>query len=778
MQMTRRTAVQLLAGTGAALCLPRAFGQATPTAPATSPALPQGFERSRRIDPLLFAEPPKECRQQGFMGFGIANATEAGMAGQVQRWAQQDITGGFYLGMGPGSTLGISDEYLRGSGRTRNDTGTAYLSDAYFNIYAKTIEAGLKNGNPPMVFYDEVGYPSGMAGGYLYSRFPQHAAKSLEKVELDVTGPVAGAALAIPDGIMVGAVMMNLETHELVDVSGKIAADRKLTCDVPAGKWKLLGFYLNPKASLNQGNKSGYVDYLDAEAVKAYIDLNFQSHYDHLKQYFGTVLKITHYDEPAMHVANGKAWTPHFNEGFEKLYGYNPMKYYPALWYDIGPDTAAIRNALWGYRAKLYAESYIKQLADWCGAHDILCSGHQDQEELTSPVGVCGDLMLTFKYQQAPGIDDIWTWGRTNRAYKIVSSAACNWDHPIFMAETYAGYRTMNPPLVYKVAMDQAAMGTNFQVGAVPRSKTPESDRFIGRLCYMLQHGRHVADVAILYPIAALQAAFHFRTAGDPGTDVVWARDGGPATPEIDYIELGELIFRGLRQDFTFLHPQAFQERCVIQGKKLVLNNPINREEYSVLVIPGGNVLAVDTARKIKAFYDAGGTVIATKVLARQSVEKGRDAEVRQIMDEIFGPPQASPVLRRNDTTGGRSCFLPSYTPAALEALMKEALPVPDVAFAEPQWPVLTGANYAGSFTYIHKVKDGREIYYFANSSDKAVDTKVTLRGNINVKLWDPMNGKIQPVAAAHSKNAAGQDLTTVPLKLDAVTAVFLVQEP
>jgi hypothetical protein len=453
------------------------------------------------------------------------------------------------------------------------------------------------------------------------------------------------------------------------------------------------------------------------------------------------------------------------------------MKYYPAQWHDIGPDTAAVRNALWGYRAKLYSESYIKQLDDWCRAHNIMFSGHQDQEEISNPVGVSGDLMLTFRYQQAPGIDDIWTWGRSNRSYKIVSSAAFNWDAPICLAETYAGYRTMNPPLVYKVAMDQAAMGTNFQTGAVPRNKTPESDRFIGRLNYLLQHGRHVADVAILYPIAALQAIFHFRGPGDAGSDVVWARDGGTVPPEIDYIELGELVFRGLRQDFTFLHPQALLERCVIQGRKLVLNNAVNREEYSVLIVPGGSVLSVESARKIKAFYDAGGTVIATKMLARQAVEKGRDAEVRQIMDEIFGVPADGPVLRRN-TAGGRAYFLASYTPASLEAVMREAVPVPDVAFAEPQWPVIIGNNYAGSLTYIHKVKDGREIYYFANSSDQAVDTKVTLRGNIKVQVWDPMNGKIRAVDQTHVKNVAGQDLTTVPLKLDAVTAVFFVQEP
>src|SRR4030042_586046 len=194
------------------------------------------------------------------------------------------------------------------------------------------------------------------------------------------------------------------------------------------------------------------------------------------------------------------------------------------------------------------------------------------------------------------------------------------------MAETYAAYRdNMSPEIVYKVAMDQMAMGANFQVGALPRDKTPESDRLVGRLCYMLQHGRHVADVAILYPIASLQAAYSFGDWGDApragSMEVAYAREGGIVPPEIDYIDLGELIFRGLRQDFTFLHPEVLQQRCLIEDKKLVLNNEVNREQYSVLIVPGSRVLEVETARKIQAFYEAGGAVIATKVLANQSAE-------------------------------------------------------------------------------------------------------------------------------------------------------------
>jgi len=92
---------------------------------------------------------------------------------------------------------------------------------------------------------------------------PQYAAKSLEKVERDVTGP-ATAALDIPAGITLGAVRMDLDSRALVDVSTELAdGGRKLACAVPAGRWKVMAFYLDPKASLGQGNKSGYVDYLD-----------------------------------------------------------------------------------------------------------------------------------------------------------------------------------------------------------------------------------------------------------------------------------------------------------------------------------------------------------------------------------------------------------------------------------------------------------------------------------------------------------------------------------
>jgi len=45
-----------------------------------------------------------------------------------------------------------------------------------------------------------------------------------------------------------------------------------------------------------------------------------------------------------MHQIAGRMWTPEFNKEFQAKYGYSPVKFYPALFGDIGPETAAARK--------------------------------------------------------------------------------------------------------------------------------------------------------------------------------------------------------------------------------------------------------------------------------------------------------------------------------------------------------------------------------------------------------------------------------------------------
>lgn len=745
------------------------------------------------FDPQIFKAPPAQYRGQAMGNINLSTSTPESLVDEVQQMKKLNY-GGFFLEAGGSSTLGLSDAYLKKFGRRRlSNKGIEFLSPDYFKLYDVAMQEAQKDGLK-VVLYDDYAFPTGTAGGLLYSEFPQYAAKSLDMVERDVTGPTK-VDLAIPQGIYMGSVLMNLNTHELVDVSDRGKAGH-LTTQVPKGNWKAMAFYLAE-------GESRVVDYLDPKAMTAFMSLTYDRYNQYLGKYFGNLITQTFYDEPSMHHAD-RMWTPDFNAAFQKRYGYSPMKYYPALWYDVGPQTDAARDALFGFRATLYEDNFVKRLDDWCKAHNLQFGGHTDQEEPANPTPLTGDLIKMFKYQTIPTVDDIWWYGRSNISYKIVTSAAFNYDHRIIRAETYAAYHGLTDKIAFQVAMDQYAMGINSQVTArTPQPKRAELNDYVGRLSYMLQGGRHVADVAVLYPIDSLHADYHNiggvqfpLSPGEKAPQIfaeAYTREGGPA-PDDDYQAIGEDLFRASRIDYTYLHPEVLVENCTVDHGSLILNNKENREVYKVLILPSGDVLSAAAAKKIKEFYDQGGTVIATEHLPTHSSEFGKDQEVQQVIADIFGVSKDEPLkadVRRiqdhgnlyvfwyyvkKNSAGGQAFYLPNTHPWLLDAILKMGLPLRDVTIQEPLGELREGPEYDGALTYIHKVKDGRDIYFFANSSPKDVDTKVILRGTKTLSIWNPQTGTVEP-AEVTTGDVDGQPTTTVHLKLASVSSLLFVGE-
>jgi alpha-L-rhamnosidase len=790
----------------ALLLLPLGLGQ--PGAAQTAGAGP---------DFASFQNPPAEFRGLHWVSLPLSQVTEASLRASIKAGADMGDWGSVMLGPGGGPTTGLSAEYLQASQRTPSEEGVGYLSEEYFRLYRAAIEEGEKDHLPAATIYDEWAYPAGIVDGQFYSQHPDLAAKSLELVDRNVTGP-ATAELAVPgkEDDYVGAVLMNLDTHERRDVSDRRLAGNVVRCDLPPGRWKLLAFYLNGKFR-PASQKGGSVDYLDREAVATYLAMSYQKYYDHLKDYFGTVIKRTFYDEPSMHLVDGRMWSPHFNRDFQAARGFNPMTLYPALWYDIGPDTAAARNALFGFHSELYAENYIGQVAKWCADHGIKLAGHQDQEEVLMPIAITGDMMKVFEHQQIPGIDDIYYPGRTLVSYKIVTSAAFNYDWPECIAETFAAYRppapdgtfTPNRPtataprrvepvsttIALRTILDQAAMGINMQLDARRSGIDPATAPLVGRIDYLLRGGRHVADIAVLYPIASLQADYYFAQpasggrGGDPG--FTYSVEGGVVPPEIDYQDVGELLYRSLRIDYTYLHPEVLLARCSVNGPRLVLDNKENREEFRVVVLPGGDTLSADVAAKLLEFYRAGGAVVGTSKLPTQSAEPGRNREVRAAMEEIFGlpwenqmtaeallvPEEVKDYFRHRNAAGGLAYFIPQPDSRILQAVLREVDPVRDVDIrTTPAWPLVRGTGYRGALTYIHKVKEGHDVYFFSNTAEQPVDVQVALRGDKTLALWNPHTGERS--AAEAVKSAAGdQPVTTIHLVLPPVRSAFFIQE-
>jgi hypothetical protein len=769
------------------------------------------------VDFASFQNPPAEFRGIHWVSLALSQVTEESLRASVKAGADMGDWGSMMLGPGGGPTTGLSADYLRDSQRTPSDQGVPYLSEEYFRLYRAAIEEGQKDHLPAATLYDEWAYPAGIVGGQFYSQHPDLAAKSLELVDRNVSGP-GTAEVAVPGAAAdyVGAVLMNLDTHERRDVSDRRSDDGVVRSPVPAGRWKLLAFYLNGKFR-PASQKGGSVNYLDREAVATYLAMSYQKYYDHLKEYFGPVIKRSFYDEPSMHLVDGRLWSPHFNRDFQAARGYNPMTLYPALWYDIGPETAAARNALFGFHSELYAENYVGQVAQWCADHGIKLAGHQDQEEVLMPIAITGDMMKVFKHQQVPGIDDIYYPGRTLVSYKIVTSAAFNYDWPECIAETFAAYHppaadgTFNAArpaagaprrpvpiettIALRTILDQAAMGINMQLDARRSGIDPATAPLVGRIDYLLRGGRHVADIAVLYPIASLQSAYYFAQpaagsrGGDPG--FTYSVEGGVVPPEIDYQDVGEELYRGLRVDYTYLHPEVLMERCSVNGPRLVLNNRVNREEFRVLVLPGGDTLSADVAGRIREFYRAGGAIVGTSKLPTRSAEPGRDREVRAAMEEIFGlpwehqmtaeallvPEEVKDYFLHWNPAGGRAFFIPQPDTRILQAVLREADPVRDVDIrTAPLSPLVRGTGYRGALTYIHKVKDGHDIYFFANTAEQPVDVQVALRGDKTLAVWNPHTGERS--AAEAVKSAAGdQPVTTVHLALGPDRSLFFIQE-
>ena len=678
-------------------------------------------------------------------------------------------------------------------------TAPKYLTDDYFARYGDILNTARELGME-VILYDDEGFPSGSAGGRMMELFPDDTLKRLDMVEEEVQGP-ANYSRELPAGSFMGAVAMNPQTWQRIDLTTHVSASH-LTWQAPAGAWKVMLFTCVPA-----GHK--LVDFLNPEAVDKCIALTYGEYFKRFPEHFGSTIQRDFFDDVGFH-GKVRPWTTAFNEKFQKKYGISPVPLYPALWQNIGPNTEAARVALFGFRAELLAEGYPARVGAWCRAHGLQSQGHPPGNYDPGPVDIHGDALKFYRHVDIPLMDAIFYHGHGRPGFKLVSSAATMYDRPLVAVEACGAYaeKDFDSVMLYRTGLELFARGVNrviphgmwldpahvkpppliSHLSAKLLPALPGYSDWSARCSLMLQGGRPVVDIAMLYPIAAMEADYNFSL-----PEKNW---GFNVPPECDYQRVSDRLTCHVRRDFTFLHPDALAAQCTRQGANLRLNNATNWQEYQVLIIPGGKVIPWASLNKIKDFYDHGGKVIATSRLPEQSAEFGHDADVRAAIAEMFGsvpayvPPSqqpaapdrkkpgvelpeseyaATPFQTRTNGNGGKAYFAPLPTVAALQAMLDDALPVADVAFDAS----LRVSSGDGALSYLHKQKDGREIYFFANSSDDEVDTVVRLRGNLTPQFWNPHTGEKTPAEVTHAQEH-GQTVTRLHLKLAPVTSLFV----
>lgn len=243
-----------------------------------------------------------------------------------------------------------------------------YMGEEYLALYRTVLENAKKFG-VKICLYDEWWFPSGAAGGLLKKKYPEACAKRLDLCEFSIAR--GKNVISVPqDGELMAAVAVFED--ERVDVSCFVC-DGKLVYE-SSKEGTAMFFMLCP---------SGWdcVDYLDKGSVRKFIALTHDVYYENFSEYFGSVIDSVFYDEPQFYTADGRMWTASFNERFREKYGYSPATLYPALFYDMGEETAWARNALLSLRSDMYAQGFVRTVQDWCTAHGVALTG-QDRKSV------------------------------------------------------------------------------------------------------------------------------------------------------------------------------------------------------------------------------------------------------------------------------------------------------------------------------------------------------------------------------------------------------------
>jgi hypothetical protein len=683
------------------------------------------------------------------------------------------------MGFGGVTILPVTAGKQHPTGLPSPGMSPAYLSEDYFARYADILKATKANGGK-IILYDDVDFPSGTAGGKLKQLYPEAVRQNLVKTDTTMSGGKP-LTLTLPKGTLMAIVGID-QNKQRVDLTG-YATNGNLSWTAPAGQWRIMTF-------TNQPNPDGIVDYMDTGAVKKFISLTYDEYYKRFSTDFGSLIQQTFFDDVGYYAA-ARGWTNGFNQKFKQRFGKDPATYYPALWEDIGPETEAARVAFFDTRAELLAEGFPKVITDWGHQHKLKSSGHPPGNYEIQPVDMNLDIFKFNRHQDIPTMDAIFYHGHGREGYKLVSSAATVYDRPTVAAEIFGAFMEDKFTLttMYQAAMEVFARGVTQLVphgmwyDAAPQSvRIPplvsaysakiapglkDFNDFATRTGMLLTGGRPVADIGIIYPIAALEAYYRFDAKGH-----VY---GQMAPKGTDYLAIGDLLTNNIHRDFTFIHPELFAgDKYRVSNKEVSLNNKVNQQTYKVMILPSGRVISYVTLKKLQQFYQKGGKLIATTQLPRKSAEFGKDLQIQGIVKQIFdveGDQMPSTRITQKNIKGGVALFLPSADSTSLARALNEISPAADVLL-ENTSPANSGA---GKLSYLHKIKNGKNIYYVANSTTNPVNTYISLKGKQKLQLWDPNTGDKSTIKDVEYITQNGAVYSRIKLDLAAVKSVFIV---
>lgn len=441
---------------------------------------------------------------------------------------------------------------------------------------------------------------------------------------------------------------------------------------------------------------------------KLYAEKFFGQFEQHFPGEGGKGLNFFFSDELGFGVS-GNLWSADFAEEFKKRKGYDLVPELPALFRDTGPRTPKVRLDYRDVMVALTEEGFFKPVFDWHQQRGMIYGC--DHGGRGRNVVEFGDYFRTQRWNQGPGCDQPGL-GRDLIKNKVASSIAHLYLRPRVWLEGFygSGWGT-NTARLTDATFANFAQGQNlltlhglyysthggYWEWAPPCNhfRMPywaHMDRYLAmvqRLSYLLSQGHHRCDVAVLYPVAPMEAGL-----------------GGKESVDAAFETGRQLYAHGL--DFDFMDFESLA-RAHVEQKELCVSG----ERYRVLVLPEMRAVRWSTIQKAVDFQQAGGHVILLGALPEASDRAGReDAELQALVARL--------------TTRVR-------TPGEVAAWVEQAFP-PDFAMLAPE----TAAP-----NFLHRRIGPRDVYLVHNAPQ---DAECWFRATGKAELWDPWTGETRPL--------------------------------
>jgi hypothetical protein len=441
----------------------------------------------------------------------------------------------------------------------RGGLQTEYMGEEWFDNIAAGIEEGKKHGMYAWA-YDENGWPSGFGNGVVNGRGVAYQQKYLryEKGYKETE-------------------------HTICNAGG-------------------YHFYyeVNPF----------YIDTLDGEVVKVFIDEIYQPYYDRYKN--DLVGFFT--DEPQIS-RNGIPWSFILPREYHRAYGEDLLPHLAELFLPV-EDYEKTRFQFWKLVTDLFSKNFMKQIYDWCEAHQLKLTGHMVLEEtLEAQLTSNGAVMSHFEYFHIPGMD--WL-GRPifNCLTPLqVSSVAHQLGKKQILSETFAlcghnvGHDELKGILEWQMVRGITLLCPHLQGyslrGIRKRDYPPamyyqqpwwdDYKQFVdamSRVGYLLTEGEVSYDTLLIHPQSTAWICFD----NDKNEGLKYYNDA--------FLE----IIKDLEEKHILFHlgDETIMERhAYVEGNSIVIGS----QKYKTVILPPHKILFDSTKRLLDEFKRNGGLI-------------------------------------------------------------------------------------------------------------------------------------------------------------------------